>query len=60
MFGCGTALNIQPISTLGYKNELFELKINPEKNAGDLTYELNQKLTDIQTNTFSHPWIQTI
>ena len=44
MFGTGTAVNIQPISTLGYQDNKFELKINPLKNSGDLAHNLNQKL----------------
>lgn len=48
IFGTGTALNIQPISTLGYKDKLYEVKINPKTNSGDLTDVFNQKLSAIQ------------
>lgn len=47
-FGCGTAAVVSPIKGIFYKGTDYNIPINEKYNAGDLTYELNKELNDIQ------------
>lgn len=47
-FGCGTGAIVSPVKAIFYKGKEYEIPINEKFNAGDLTYELNKELTDIQ------------
>jgi len=47
-FGCGTGAIVSPVKEIFYHGTAYKIPINEEYNAGELTYELNKELTDIQ------------
>eukprot|EP00331_Platyophrya_macrostoma_P030370 CAMPEP_0176444028 /NCGR_PEP_ID=MMETSP0127-20121128/22806_1 /TAXON_ID=938130 /ORGANISM="Platyophrya macrostoma, Strain WH" /LENGTH=400 /DNA_ID=CAMNT_0017829433 /DNA_START=35 /DNA_END=1237 /DNA_ORIENTATION=- len=55
-FGCGTAAVVSPIKGLYFRGKEYTIPINEKVNAGDLTFELNKELQDIQYGRKPHPW----
>lgn len=51
MFGTGTAVNIQPIESIGYNDELYGVKYDAKLNAGELSHRFFELLTEIQVVT---------
>ncbi|CAD8080949.1 unnamed protein product [Paramecium sonneborni] len=60
MFGSGTAVSIQPIEAIGYDDKIYEIKYDTKLNAGELSQELFDLLTKIQTGGEEHKWIKSI
>jgi hypothetical protein len=38
MFGAGTAVIVSPVNALGYKGKKYQIPINENLKAGELTY----------------------
>lgn len=55
-FGAGTAVIVSPIEEFHYEGVNYKIPINPKKQAGDLTYRLNDTIQKIQYGDIPHKW----
>jgi branched-chain amino acid aminotransferase len=59
-FGSGTAVIVSPINALGYKDQHFDIPINPKLGAGQLASTLFNDFLNIQEGKVEHPWSRKI
>ena len=55
MFGSGTAALVSPVSSFNYKDVEYEVPIEEEKGAGQLTQRMLRELNDLQVGVVSRP-----
>lgn len=60
-FGAGTAAVVAPVKKLHYDGIDYEIPINKDLQAGDLTHRLAEEIVDIQTGKKKFDdWVITI
>ena len=54
-FGAGTAAIVSPVQSFVYDNVTYDIPVNKETGAGELTKKLLDMMTDIQYGRVSRP-----
>jgi len=55
-FGAGTAMTLAPVELIHYDGVDYNIPVDPEHQAGEITRAISKRIKDIQYGVVKHPW----